>query len=640
MHWPRNILLENKTIQMKQLLALFMLLPLLSRSQEIDSAWVKEHYAKKEVMIPMRDGVKLFTSIYYPKDNSEKHPILMTRTPYACAPYGEDKFSRFERSYKKEYLKRGYIIVIQDVRGRYMSEGKYMDVRPYNPNKKTKNDIDEASDTYDAIDWLVKNMEGNNGNVGVFGISYPGFYATMAALSNHPALKAVSPQAPVTDWFMGDDTHHNGAFFFMDEFDFDYSFGKPRPLPTTKGNPGFNFPTKDNYDFYLRTGALPHFTKLMDDSLSFWNQVIAHPNYDAWWQERNARKYVQNISSNTATMIVGGLFDAEDCFGAWNTYKAIEAKKKNNNKLVIGPWYHGQWASNDGTHLGNVQFDDNTSEWYQQNVEIPYFDYYLRGVGSVDKIAEASVFFSGENQWHTFDQWPAKNMQQKDLYLLPNGELGFVHTAIAPYTNYAEYVSDPAKPVPYNDGIHGYRTREYMTDDQRFASYRTDVLVYKSDTLKEDLTIGGPLVADLKVSISTTDADFVVKLIDVFPDNFEYGATKKASRNNPEDEYIMNGYQMLVRGEIMRGRFRNSFEKPEAFTPNKPTQVKFTLPDVAHTFKKGHRIMVQIQSSWFPLVDRNPQQFVDIYHAKDSDFKKATIRIYNNDSKIILPVLK
>ena len=601
------------------------------KAQNQDSAWIVNNYIKKEIYIEMRDGIKLFTSIYIPKDNTEKHPVLMTRTPYSCAPYGENAFRNFWKNHYKEYLKEHYIMVIQDVRGRWMSEGSFVDVRPYNTNKKNNTDIDEASDTYDTIDWLVKNLENNNGNVGVFGISYPGFYSTMAALCNHPALKAVSPQAPVTDWFQGDDFHHNGAFFLMDGFAFYSGFGKPRPKPTTTGPSGFQYPTKDNYAFYLKTGSLLNFEKLMGDSIAFWKDLYAHPNYDAWWKARNPRNFVNNISPNITTMVVGGLFDAEDCFGAWNLYKAIEAKAKNNNRLVMGPWYHGQWASGNGTHLGNIQFNSNTSEWYAQNIEIPFFQYYLKGKGDISNLAEATVFFSGANQWKQFNQWPPKNIQTEAFVLAKGGYLTKNTPAVQPLSTYDEYVSDPAKPVPYTEDIHFHRTREYMTDDQRFAARRPDVLVFQTDILQEDITLAGPVTANLKVSTSTTDADFIVKLIDVFPDDFE---------NKEPNGYIMNRYQMLVRGEIMRGRFRNSFEKPEPFVPNKPTIVKYALPDVAHTFKKGHRIMVQIQSSWFPLADRNPQQFIDIYHARESDFVKSTIRIFHNDSKILLPVLK
>jgi putative CocE/NonD family hydrolase len=616
---------------MKKLLLVICLIPIIGFSQNSDSLWFVSNYTKKEILIPMRDGVKLFTSIYIPKDLSEKHPLLITRTPYSCAPYGEKNFSGIWRGPRKYFTKENYIIIQQDVRGRWMSEGAFVDVRPYNPNKITTNDIDESSDTYDTIDWLIKNIENNSGNVGVYGTSYPGFYAAMAALSNHPALKAVSPQAPVTDWFIGDDFHHNGALMLMDAFGFYSSFGKPRLKPTTVGPEGFNYPIQDNYEFFLRNGTLPQLSKLMGDSIAFWNDLMNHPTYSDWWKNRNDRNFVQNISSKIPTLIVGGLFDAEDCWGAWNLYKAIESKAKNKNQLVIGPWYHGQWGTKDGTHLGNINFGSNTSDWYQQNIELPFFNFYLKGKGTIDNISEATIFFSGENQWRKFTEWPSSKIEQRDLFLTANGGLSYFTNKMAPLSSYTEYISDPAKPVPYAENVHMGRTREYMTDDQRFASRRPDVLVYQTPILTEDLTIAGTASADLMVSISETDADFVVKLIDVFPDDFKY---------SDHDTYTMNGYQMLVRGEVMRGKFRNSFESPEAFIPGKPTQVKFALPDLAHTFKKGHRLMVQIQSSWFPLVDRNPQKFTDIYHSNPNDYQKESIKIFNNQSKIIIPILK
>lgn len=616
---------------MKKIIILLLIwVPFVGFTQQNDSAWIVNNYTKKEIYITMRDGVKLFTTVYMPKDVSEKHPILLTRTPYSCAPYGEDKFSAFWNSPRTYFMKEHYIYVQQDVRGRWMSEGIFEDVRPFNPNKKGT-ETDEASDTYDTIDWLVKNLQNNNGNVGVFGISYPGFYSTMAALSNHPALKAVSPQAPVTEWFLGDDFHHNGAFMLMDGFAFYSGFGKPRPKPTTIGPKGFDFPTKDNYAFYLKTGALTNFTKLMGDSIKFWKDLMSHPNYDAWWKARDARANVQLISPNIATLVVGGLYDAEDCYGAWNLYKAIEKKTKNNNKIVMGPWYHGQWARSDGSFLGNVQWGSNTTEWYGKNVELPFFNYYLKQKGSIDQLKDATIFFSGSNEWKHLPKWPVDEVSYESYALRKGGYLSKIVPLIAPLSSWEEYTSDPAKPVPYTEDVHFGRTREYMTDDQRFAARRPDVLVFQTEPLENDLTLAGPITADLMVAITGTDADFVVKLIDVFPDNFTY---------EKDNGYVMNGYQMLVRGEVMRGKFRNSFEKPEAFVPNKPTRVKYELPDVAHTFKKGHRLMIQVQSSWFPLVDRNPQQFMDIYQAKDSDFKKATIRVYHNDSKIILPILK
>jgi putative CocE/NonD family hydrolase len=635
------------------------------QSMSENERWAHENYYKMEKMVTMRDGIKLFTSIYLPKETNQKHPILLIRTPYSCAPYGESKFpQRLTEFYYFKYLQQGYIFVLQDVRGKYMSEGNFVDIRPFIPNKSKPTDIDEASDTYDTIDWLVKNLPSNNANVGVLGISYPGFYATMAALSNHPALKAVSPQAPVTDWFAGDDFHHNGALFLMDAFTFYSGFGKPRPQPTTKDPTGFNFNSDDNYDFYLKTGPLNNFTKLFGDSIKFWKDLMTHPDYDDWWKARNPRNYVANI--HPATLVVGGLFDAEDCFGAWNLYKAIEQKAKNDNKLIEGPWFHGGWARSEGDFLGNVRFGQRTSAWFQDSIEIPFFNYYLKGTGNISKQSEATIFFTGENNWRHLPKWPPLNSIPTNLFLLPNNKASFelktsttgknetigekiktvadkIQTIVSPNRpspKYSEYVSDPAKPVPYTEDVHFDRTREYMTDDQRFAARRPDVLVFATDVLPNDITLAGPVVADLFVSINTTDADFVVKLIDVFPVQFNYDSTYGPGNGKA---YPMGGYQMLVRGEIMRGRYRNSLEKPEPFEPGKVSLVKLTLPDVAHTFRKGHMLMVQVQSSWFPLADRNPQKFIDIYHATESDFQKATIRVYHdgeNISKLILPVLK
>lgn len=608
-----------------------------------DSAWIRDNYTKQELYIPMRDGVKLFTSVYLPKDATEKHPILMTRTPYSCAPYGEQNFRpNLWAGHFRYYMRENYIIVTQDVRGRWMSEGEFVDVRPFNPNKQG-NEIDEASDTYDTIDWLVKNLPNNNGHVGVMGISYPGFYSTMAALSGHPALKAVSPQAPVTDWFMGDDFHHNGAFFLLDGFSF-YSggFGFPRPQPTTERPVSkLQLPRNDNYETYLRIGALKNFMKLTGDSLQFWKELYAHPNLDDWWKARNPRNFVNNIKP--AILTVGGLFDAEDCFGAWRLYQAVEQKNPATafNKIVMGPWYHGQWAALDGSRLGRVQFGSNTSHWYQNNIEMPFFNYFLKGKGDISHLPEATIFFTGANEWKQFPQWPPAGKTDQPLYLQPNGKLAWDKPTLK--NSFSEYISDPAKPVPYTEDVHWNRTRDYMTDDQRFAARRTDVLTFQTDVLTDDVTLGGTLVADLLTSITGTDADFVVKLIDVFPDDFAYPGTTPAAGRDAGGPYPMGGYQMLVRGEVMRGRFRNSFEAPEAFKPNKVERVKFELPDVAHTFRKGHRIMVQVQSSWFPLVDRNPQKFVNIYEANDSDFQKATIRVHHdatNSSHIVLPVLK
>jgi putative CocE/NonD family hydrolase len=599
-------------------------------SQKIDSAWVVNNYTKSELMIPMRDGVKLFTAIYLPNSLAEKHPFIVFRTGYSAKPYGEKNFTPIWNSPRKYFFKENYIYVIQDVRGQNKSEGKFMHIRPYNDHKTSATDTDESTDSYDTIDWLVKNIPNNNNKVGVMGTSYPGFYAAMAALSKHPSLKAVSPQAPVVDWYLGDDYHHNGALMLMDAY---FHHKKPKPNPTSSYPNGVLFPVRDSYAYFLRAGNIVNINKIMGDSVQHWKDIVAHPNYDTWWQSRNIRNYVQMIAPDVATLLVGGLFDAEDCYGALSLYRSIESNSKNNNKLVMGPWSHGQWGGTNETSLGNILFESNTSLWFSEHIEQPFFDYYLRGKGDINQIKEATIFFSGSNQWRQFDQWPAENSVQQTLYLENKGEISFHKKSTANKNDYAEYISDPAKPVPYAEGIQLRRSGNYMTDDQRFASTRTDVLVYQTAILEEDKTIAGPVIADLLVSSSTTDADFVVKLIDVFPDDYQY---EKPLPNN----YEMGAYQMLVRGDLFRAKFRNSFEKPEPLIPNKPTKVSFTLNDAAHTFKKGHRIMVQVQSSWFPLFDRNPQIFTDIYQAKISDYQKAIIRLYHNDSKILITLIK
>lgn len=527
------------------------------------------------------------------------------------------------------YCREGYILVNQDIRGKYMSEGIFEVVRPFKPNKKTNNDIDEASDSYDTIDWLVKNIANNNGKVGGIGISFPGFFATMVALSGHPALKAVSPQAPVTDRFFGDDDHHNGVLMLMDAFDFHVGdgFSAPSRKPSPNGAKGAGFSYNDNYSFYLKLGALPNLTRISADTMKFWSDMMNHPNLDAWWKARDARSGIKNVKP--AMLITGGLFDAEDGYGAWHTYEAlIKQSPASICKLIIGPWYHGQWASKDGTHLGNVQFGSNTSLYYQ-DLEVPFFNYYLKGNGA-DTLSKATIFFSGENKWRKFTQWPLADIKATPVYLEKGGKLSFT-TLLSAAPTFDSYESDPAKPVPYAEKIHASRTREYMVDDQRFAAERPDVLVYDSGILTSNMTLAGPVVASLMVSLSNTDADFIVKLIDVLPAD---------TAPNASNGYPMGNYEMLVRAEVMRGKFRNSFEKPEPFVPGKPTLVKYTLPDIAHTFLKGHKLMVQIQSTWFPLTDRNPQQFLDINSAKDSDFVKETIHIYHNSSMIVLPVIK
>lgn len=585
-------------------------------------------------MIPMRDGKKLFTSIYIPKDQSKKYPFLINRTPYTSWPYGSDKYKP-TLGPTMLFARAGYIFVYQDVRGKWMSEGEYEDVRPHIANKKKKTDIDESTDTYDTIEWLLKNVPQNNGKAGIYGISYPGFYSTAALPGAHPALKAASPQAPVTDWFMGDDAHHNGAFFLADMFSFHSVFGVPRPWPITpeRGPKGFEYGESDAYQFYLKLGPLKNARRhYFGDSIKFWNNAMEHGNYDDFWKARVITPHLKKI--RPATLVVGGFFDAEDCYGTFATYQALEKQNKgNDNRIVVGPWFHGGWVRSDGTNFGDQQFGQATSIYYQENVEFPFFEHHLKG-GPDPDLPEALIFITGSNQWKRFDKWPPEEVQDKNLYFRHNGELAFERPEDT--QSYDEYVSDPYKPVPYAAGAGIRRTREYMIDDQRFAATRPDVVAYQTPPLSEAVTLSGHLSARLMVSTTGTDADFVVKLIDVFPDDYP--------NNIPNPNHVqMAGYQMLIRGEVMRGKFRNSFEHPEPFVPGQITEVKFSLPDVAHTFRKGHRIMVQVQSSWFPIVDRNPQTFTDIYQAEEKDFQRAAQRIYhdkNNASFITLPILK
>lgn len=604
-----------------------------SFAQESDSAYVRSHYTKIERQIPMRDGVKLFTSIYIPKDQSKKFPIMLNRTPYTVAPYGENLYKLSLGNFPG-MMREGFIFVYQDVRGKWMSEGEFDDIRPQT-TKKGKNAIDESTDTYDTIDWLIKNVQNNNGKVGISGISYPGFYSTTSLPNAHPALKAVSPQAPVTDWFLGDDFHHNGTLFLMDAFRFMATFGVPRPKPITpdQGPKPFKFSIADNYRFYLESGSVKNLKdKYFGDSIRFWNNLFKHPNLDTFWKARLILPHLNNVKP--AVMVVGGFFDAEDAYGTFATYKAIEKQNPGaNNILVAGPWFHGGWVRSAGSSFGDIQFGQATSTYYQQKLELPFFKYYLKGEGTFDA-AEANIFITGSNEWKKFDTWPPAATESKQLYLHPNGKLSFEKSSVA--NSWDEYVSDPANPVPYQAGVQTARTREYMIDDQRFAARRPDVKTYQTAILTEDITLTGPVLANLVVSTTGTDADYVVKLIDVYPEDYPNPMP------NPKN-VLMAGYQMLVRGEIMRGKYRNSFEKPEPFTPGEITKVNYALPDVGHTFKKGHRIMIQIQNSWFPLADRNPQKFMNIYEAEPHDFQKATHRIYhdsNNSSSITINVLK
>jgi hypothetical protein len=583
---------------------------------------VKAQYTKYEYRIPMRDGKKLFTSVYVPKDQSKTYPILLNRTPYNVRPYGVDQY-KTDLGPSPLFGKEGYIFAYQDVRGRWMSEGEFVNMRPYIPVKKGPQDVDETSDAYDTIDWLTKHVSNHNGKVGMWGISYPGFYTAAGMIDAHPALKAASPQAPVTDWFVGDDWHHNGALFLPHVFNFMSTFGRPRPEPTKKFDHKFDHETPDGYQFFLKMGPLSNAnTEHFKDDVAFWKEVMEHGTYDEFWKSRNLRQHLKKIKP--AVMTVGGWFDAENLFGALETYRKVEAHSPGGtNTLVMGPWLHGGWSRGDGESLGHVPFNAKTSAFYREQIELPFFEYHLKGKGE-PKHPEAWVFETGTNLWKQYDAWPPRNAQSKSLYFHAAGRLlSEPPDETAKDAAYDEYLSDPAKPVAFLGKTAIQMAPEYMVDDQRFAGQRPDVLVYESDLLDEDLTLAGPIQAELFVSTTGTDSDWVVKLIDVYPNDYP--------DPNPNPTGVrMGGFQQLVRGDVMRGKFRNSFEKPEPFTPGEPTKVKFTVPDTCHTFRSGHRIMIQVQSSWFPLVDRNPQKFVDIYHADESDFQKATQRVYRS----------
>ena len=615
-------------------LALLLLLTGYLPAQERSTFRIKDFYNKMDTLIPMRDGVKLYTVIYTPKNDSALYPVLMERTPYSVSPYGSNNFG-YQPAPNTDLLREGYILVLQDVRGRFMSEGKNLEVTPHIANKKSSKEVDESSDTYDTVDWLLKNIKNNNGRVGLYGISYPGFYATACLPGAHPAIKAVSPQAPIADEFMGDDANHNGAFFLLDNFNFMNNFGKERTEPVKDyGNNIFNAKIKDAYQFFLKLGPVKNTnsSNYFDNQSEIWNEYLSHDSYDAYWKARNIRPHLKDI--RIPVMVVGGWYDAEDLFGALQTYKAIEKQSKvNNNRIVMGPWTHGGWATGNWTKFATQSFGSNTSKYFQDSLETAFFNFYLKDKGNF-AAAEATMFETGSNQWKHYTAWPPAETKPTAYYFAAGGKLG--EQKPGDLKSSSEYISDPAKPVPYTNGIYGRRNNEYMAEDQRFASTRPDVLVFETIELEEDLTLAGPITADLLVSITGTDADFIVKLVDVYPDS------AITPRDAPRGT-VMAGMQVLVRAEVMRGKFRHSFEKPAPFIPGKIERVKFDLNDVAHVFKKGHKIMVQVQSSWFPLVDRNPQQFLSIPKAEEKDFKKATIKIFHeaaNASSIVLPVLK
>jgi putative CocE/NonD family hydrolase len=601
------------------LVSVAALLPGRVAAQGLDE--VKARYTKYEYRIPMRDGKRLFTAVYVPKDQAQPYPILLMRTPYSVRPYGADQYTN-NLGPSALFGKAGYIFAYQDVRGRWMSEGEFVNMRPHNLDKEGPHGIDESTDTYDTIAWLLKNVPNNNGKVGQWGISYPGFYTACGMIDAHPALKAASPQAPVMDWFIGDDWHHNGALFLPHMFNFMARFDIPRPQPTKKFDPRFDHETPDGYDFFMHVGPLSEAnTRWFSGKAAFFEEATKHGTYDDFWKARNLRPHLVDVKP--AVLTVGGWFDAENLFGALEVYRNLRKNSpKTSNRLVMGPWVHGGWGgAGEGAKLGDVPFNAKTSEFYREHIELPFFEYYLRGKGEM-KHPEAWVFETGTNVWRKYDTWPPQPAKPHSLYFHAAGRLRR-DTPPESMGEIAqdEYLSDPAKPVPFIDKIAIGMSQEYMTADQRFAARRPDVLVYETDVLEGDKTIAGPIDVELFVSTTGTDSDWVVKVIDVYPNDYP--------DPNPNPTGVrMGGYQQLVRGDVMRGKFRNSFEKPESFAPGKPAAVKFQMQDVCHTFRSGHKIMIQVQSTWFPLVDRNPQTFVDIYSAKASDYHKAMQRVY------------
>jgi putative CocE/NonD family hydrolase len=627
MYYIRRIINQYSIIM--KMLFLFLTLQLVSitataQDAKADSIYMRTHYDRFEYRIPMRDGAKLYTIAYVPKDKSQKYPFLMNRTCYNATSYIDFQTHGQPSMY---LVKDKYIIVYQDVRGRYMSDGVFNNMTPNIPgnDRKNKTAIDESSDTWDTIEWMLKNIKGNNGKVGMFGISYPGFYTAAALPDAHPALKASSPQAPVSDFFF-DDFHHNGAY--LESYSAAFAvFGYQKKTNTTeewfmdKISPFYQNRPKDGYKFYMELGPLKNLTEKYHSDNFFWKQIVDRPNYDDFWQKRNILPHLKNITP--AVMTVGGWFDAEDLYGPLNIYKTIEATSpKAKNTIVMGPWGHGDWADETGKSTHNhIYFGDSISTFYQREIERKFFAYNLKD-GKNPNLPEAYMFDTGNKQWKTFTVWPPKDIAPVMLSFGEKGKLG-INKKMNGQAVF-EYLSDPAKPIPYTSQIEAltFTPRSFMSDDQRSASRRPDVLTFESEVLTEDMLLAGEILAKLQVSMTGTDADFVVKLVDVYPDNHPN------YEHNPKN-IVMAGYQQLVRSEVFRGRFRNSFEKPEPFTPNEITAVNIPLQDILHTFKKSHRIMIQIHSTWFPYIDRNPQKYVDnIYKANEEDFIKSTIRIH------------
>lgn len=580
--------------------------------------YLLQHYTKEEHYITMRDGVRLFTQVYIPNDRSKTYPVLLRRTPYSVGYYGPTYFHQ-RLGPNDLYPREGFIFVYQDVRGTFMSEGDFVVMRPHKPDKQGPQDTDESSDTYDTIEWLLENVPNNNGRVGIYGISYPGFQAVMGMIDAHPALVASSPQASPADMWTGDDFHHNGAFRLMYTFDWLVRSASERTGPSTTGSTRFSYGTPDGYQFFLDLGPLSNVdAKYLHGRVPTWNEYMEHGDYDDYWMRQSVLPHLQDIE--LGVLNVAGWFDAEDFHGPMDIYYTVEEQNPDNKStIVIGPWRHGGWASMDGDALGEINFVQKTGEYFRENVEFPFFNYYLKDEGPLD-LPEALVFETGTNEWRSYDHWPPEEVTKKSLYFHADGGLSFEPPSRDPSAAHDSYFSDLDKPVPWSAGIATRQGHLWMVEDQRFAARRPDVLVYQSDVLTEDITIAGPVIAKLFVSTTGTDADWIVKLIDVYPDGtWERGANSSMR---------MGGFQMLLAGEVFRSKYRNSFENPEPMIPDQVTEISFDLGDKCHTFAKGHRIMVQVQSTWFPVIDRNPQTFVDIYHASEADYQNATHTVH------------
>jgi len=622
----------------------------LSQQEQQDlAAYIRNNYTKRQVSIPMRDGMKLFAEVYEPKDKSQAYPIMLNRTPYSVGPYEADRM-KTSLGPDFQFAREGYIFVYEDVRGRYMSEGQFLDERPQQVAHDKPTETDESTDTYDTVDWLVKNIANNNGRVGLTGISYPGFYTSSGEINSHPALKACSPQAPVSDWFHGDDMHHNGALFLAQNWRFFATFGQERPVPVPDNSnlrPWKGPDESDQYNFFLKAGGLKEIADLYQKGLGvrikFWDEMMQHPNNDAYWEAHNILTRLKGITC--PTMTVGGWYDNEDLYGALHTYESIEKMNPGLfNVLVVGPWYHGGWAGIAGDWLGTAYFEQRTGDYFRQKMQLQFFNHFLKDKGDMSAIHEVNLFDTGSHEWRSFDTYTPKDVTERPLYLTANGGLSF-NGSSGP-TGYDEYVSDPMNPVPYTQKILSVPAaypRDYMTEDQRFAATRPDVLTYETAPLDSDVTVAGDLKPSLFISSSGTDSDFVIKLVDVFPDTYRYPEGVEPPANFASSVFQPGGYEMLLRGEPMPARFRDGFSRPEPLRPNTPAKLEFVMPGIMHTFRKGHRIMVQIQSTWFPLVARNPQQFMANYQtATNADFRKATERVYyggRNASAIVLPVL-